>query len=281
MTDKIIDFRLRPPFGSLLNLNIWKIAAEFTKRMRLVPEPSQLQKSVDLCLKEMDESGIAFGIAGGRITPDPALSASNEDIAKLVAALPGRIRGIGAVSASSKTDTATQASEILDGLKLTGLGIEPGYEGPARYVDDRAYYGAYEVAQARKAPIVITQSALLGPDLSYASAIPVGRVARDFPNLQLVLAHACWPYFNEACGVAFKHANVWLLPDVYAADMPGHMAMVEAANSYLGDRILYGSAYPLLPIKQSIARFAALPLRPEVRRAAFWDNPARLLGLKS
>jgi hypothetical protein len=51
---------------------------------------------------------------------------------------------------------------------------------------------------------------------------------------------------QQALGVAFRYENVHLVPDMYLFQ-PGHAAWVQAANSFLGEQLLFGSSYPSGP----------------------------------
>lgn len=72
-----------------------------------------------------------------------------------------------------------------------------------------------------------------------------------------MIAHSCWPWLAESCGLAFRRRNVYLLPDMFGI-MPGSALWVEAANTYLEDR---------------------MPFRAEVREKVMYANVARLLDL--
>ncbi len=52
---------------------------------------------------------------------------------------------------------------------------------------------------------------------------------------------------------------------------------VEAANGYLQDRFLFGTAYPALPFKPAVERFLALPFRDAVLPKILHENARRLL----
>lgn len=45
------------------------------------------------------------------------------------------------------------------------------------------------------------------------------------------------------------------------------------------DRIIFGSAYPMMPVDRCLAEIAALPLKDGVRRKWLQDNAARFLDL--
>lgn len=53
---------------------------------------------------------------------------------------------------------------------------------------------------------------------------------------------------------------------------------MDAANSFLRDRMLHGSAYPGRPLGQSLDEARRLPLRPDVLAALTEHNLPRLLG---
>jgi predicted TIM-barrel fold metal-dependent hydrolase len=53
---------------------------------------------------------------------------------------------------------------------------------------------------------------------------------------------------------------------------------VEAANHFLGDRILYASSYPVRPLKQSLEEFQRFSYRPDVLENLTGKNAANLFG---
>jgi hypothetical protein len=85
-----------------------------------------------------------------------------------------------------------------------------------------------------------------GPDLTFSHPVQVDRLADRHPKLQIIAAHGSWPWVTEILGVAFRRTNVWVSPDMYLF-LPGGQMYVEAANGYLQDRFLFGTAYPALP----------------------------------
>jgi predicted TIM-barrel fold metal-dependent hydrolase len=83
--------------------------------------------------------------------------------------------------------------------------------------------------------------------------------------------------------MAMMCTNVYLMPDFYLhiPNMPGAREYVDAANSTLGERMLYSSCYPTRPLGQALREFRLLPLRDDVRTQLLGDNAARLLGLEA
>jgi len=56
-------------------------------------------------------------------------------------------------------------------------------------------------------------------------------------------------------------------------------SLVRAANSYLQDKVLFGTDYPLLTPERWLRDFETLDLKPGVRPKILKDNAVRLLGL--
>ncbi|HEY7676436.1 MAG TPA: amidohydrolase family protein, partial [Candidatus Methylomirabilis sp.] len=111
------------------------------------------------------------------------------------------------------------------------------------------------------------------------SPVPLDHVAAEFPTLPLIAAHGCWPWVTEALHVAFRRLNVYISPDMYLVNCPGWRDYVEAANSYLQDRFLFATAYPFLPLRETVAHVRRLPFRRHVLPKVLYGNAARLLGI--
>ncbi len=79
--------------------------------------------------------------------------------------------------------------------------------------------------------------------------------------------------------VALKHPNVFVSPDVYQY-LPGVSALyVEAANGFLEDQFVFGSAYPIYPLKQAVEDFEKLGLSPAALDKALGGNARRILNI--
>jgi len=57
------------------------------------------------------------------------------------------------------------------------------------------------------------------------------------------------------------------------------MTPSEAANTYLADRLLFGTAFPIVPLKPMVEAFRRLPWRDEVQGKVEYSNAARPLRL--
>lgn len=282
----IIDMRLRPPLKS------WKNTAQFTEgtgyypsRMGMPRPPSVKSQSVDDLLKEMTEADV-LGVIMGRQAPRPLGIIPNDEITEVMQQHPGRFVAF----------TGIDLRDIDAGLKeierthryegYRGVSIEPGASFSPMYPDDKTLYPIYERCQERDLPVSITISGMLctmvGNDLAYGSPTPVAKVAKDFPKLKIVISHGAWPSVMPMIEVAFMRENVYISPDLYinGIDTPGSQEYIKAAKSFMPDRLLFGTAYPSRPLKESVAAFRQWDLSPELQDKILYRNAARLLKLE-
>jgi len=278
----IIDIRLRPPYGTLLRVPApyGPRGREVSERIR-IPFPESAEKqSMEMCLKEMDEAGITIGVATGRAT---APGTSNDDLAQLCKDYPKRFLAIATLDPRGQRDAmVAEFRRSVKELDMRGLILEPGASAKLLNVDDGSLYCLYEEAAALKVPVLYTLSNFVGADIGYClnNLIALDRVCGDFPKVNFVVAHAGWPYVEAGIALALKRKNAYLSPDFYSMDFPFSQEYFKAANTFLQDQYLFGSAYPFYPIGPAVDNNRKY-LRPEVQQKVFYDNSARLLGLAS
>lgn len=277
---KIIDFRVRPPLKGFLKMAMYANGERrdrFTRQLGLAPAPSAQQLSMPGLLDEMKAAGIVMGVITGRLS-DFLGSVDNADVAAIVREYPGLFCGMAAVNPINRK-AAIKEIDAAMAAGFRGVTIEPGAYPVPIYADDRRLYPIYAHLEDRDIPTIIMTGGNAGPDLSYSSPIAVDRVAGDFPNLRIVVSHGNWPWVHEILHVAFRRPNVYISPDMYLHEVPGMDDYLKAANGFLCDRFIYGSAYPLTPLKDYADWFRKLPLSPAAMQKCVYDNAAKLLGM--
>jgi uncharacterized protein len=276
----IIDFRLRPPLKGFLDMVMYSAAERrdrITRQHGMEPAESAQKKSMDLLLRDMDEAGVTTGVVMGRYSGLYG-SVSNQDVADIVKAYPGRFIGIGSIDPANRRAAIRQIDEAL-ALGLKGINLEPGAYALPLYADDRRLYPIYAHCEDRHVPVTVMAGGSAGPDLSYTNPVHIDRVAADFPELKIAISHGGWPWVQEILHVAFRRPNVYISPDQYLCNMPGANDYLTAANGYLADRFLYASSYPFISVKGYADWFRRLPIRPELLQQIMYGNTARFLGL--
>jgi len=278
----IIDFRVRPPTGTFLSLSIAsKGSLSSPTRVGVEPAPSFIQNSMDLFIKEMDEANVTKAVIMGRQASAKHGNVPNDEIAEIVRNYPGRFIPFAGISTTDIKAALIEIERTVKTLGFKGVAVDPGWAETPLKADDRRLYPIYAKCDELGIPVSITASIYVGPDIGFSLPIAIQRIAQDFPSLSVLVVHGAWPWVNEMVGICFNNKNIWLVPDVYMNihGMPGATHFIEAANYYLGDRLLFASSYPLRPIKDSIEEFLSLPIKDEVKEKALYTNAARLLGL--
>ena len=79
--------------------------------------------------------------------------------------------------------------------------------------------------------------------------------------------------------VAFRRRNYFPCPDVYVPDSPFGRIYAEAGNSMIKDQLVFGSAYPLITLKEGVDSWMRLPFKERVLENIMWKNAARALKL--
>lgn len=277
---RIIDFRLRPPFKTVRNF--YPPPTNFARRVGMTPPPSTqaTEGAMALLLDEMAKAGIVHGVFGGRVNAaDPARGSVNEDIITIGSDYPGKFTPFAAIDLGKPMSIATaEVKKCVTELGFKGIALEPSSWN--LNVDAAQIYPVYETCQALKAPVMLTLSSLIGRELSYSNPEYLDRVAANFPNLTIISAHANYGWAQQACGLLWKRRNVYMCPDIYGVNFPGHLDYVAAANTYAADRVLFGTAYPLVPMKDIVDLHLKLPYKSdEVIERVLYKNAAELLGI--
>ena len=285
----IIDARVRPPFKSLKQvLAAAPGSRPPVKRSPLVSgyerPPSMVQKSLDLFMEEMDEAGVEKGILVGRQAGHR--NVSNDDIAELRNMYPDRFPvAIAGIDGNDEKAAIREVERTIKDMGFKGIAMDPGWSVPPLYVDDKSLYPIYSKCAELGGILYLTCSLMQGPDISYAEPARIQRVANAFPTLQIVVVHGAFPFTNEMLGVMIANAplgNLWVAPDFFQfiPGFAGAQDWVEAANHYMGDRMLYASSYPVRPIKQSLEEFRRFRYEPDVLENIMAKNAANLFGIK-
>lgn len=277
----VIDMRCRPAylhdfFGATPGSAANETARWLNRRVgtRGDDEHYARSRTPEGFLAEITDAGLSQAVVVGRHTPAQHLP--NDRIHQIVSSDP-RLVGIGAVDPDLLGDaTLAEVDRIVNVLGLAGVNLEPGFGAPARHPDDRVFYPVYEQLSELGVPAFL-MSGPTTPDQRYNDPAPLARVAADFPQLRLVAYHGYWPNVQQLLGVAFRHANVYLVPDMYLF-LPGSEVLVDAANGFLSEQLLFGSSYPFRPIRQSIEDAQRLGFRDSVIEKFFHDNARRLLA---
>lgn len=283
----IIDFRGRPPtpeYMTYFDASRVEWIAERVGAKGL--SQAFLDVSLDGFFKEMEGAGIDYTVALGRNSPEMMVGERrfaagiipNSHVLDLQTRFPDKVIGFAGVDVTNKIhDALAEIDEFVAEKGLKGVFIEP--QRSNGHPDDPSIFPIYERCIALDVPVSIMSGPFAGPDISFSDPARIDAVATRFPSLKIIVGHGCWPYVTEIIAVAFKHANVYVSPDIYHFT-PGSEPYIEAANGFMADQLLFGTAYPIRRLKQTVEDFKSLPLKPESLEKALGENARRLLGIE-
>lgn len=276
----VIDFRLRPPVGGFLDLLLYTDAARrdrITRMHGFEPARSAQGRSMDMMLDEMRMAGVTRALLPARHSARLG-SISNDEVLRIVRIHPDRFIAAAAVDPTDRR-AARKTIEQAREAGFHAINFEPGsYPTPMR-ADDGRLYPVYGYCEDARLPIIVMTGGSAGPDLGYTDPVAIDRVAAEFPSLRIVVSHGGWPWVHQILHVAYRRQNVYVSADQYLANMPGMRDYIDAINGFLGDRFIYGSSYPFLPVDACVKWFRSLPIRPEVMPRVLHHNASDLLGL--
>ena len=276
----IIDFRLRPPFSNFLEGFLYadlNYMANFSGNFGMPVPPSAKVRNLDLCLFEMDEAGVAQGVVPGR----KYFGMDNADLNWLMEKYPNRFLCLAGVDPNLGTDAAMYEIETyaING-KCAGVVVEPGLCKDPMGVMDPRMLPVYEKCQENNIPLLISFGGLTQINLRYMDPIEFDNLAATFPKLKVAMAHGGWPWVNEVCWIALKRPGVYLSPDLYTFGGPGTADYVAAMNQMIPKKFLYGSAYPIAPMKDAAEYYLEkLGLKEEVLPLVMYENAKTFLGI--
>jgi predicted TIM-barrel fold metal-dependent hydrolase len=276
---RAIDFRARPAIPEFLAHLDWRLSSQ----VQVQTSPVAMAKGRALAPAEMiaamDDAGIEIAVFTSRDWwgEDPRWPLTNEAVAAVGREYPDRFVSFGAMD-PRRLDARERIVKAVRELGLRGICIDPfSLEVGA---SDERFEIVYSTCAELGIPVNITLGALPGIPALMACSHPshIDAVARSHPDLKIVCSHSCWPYTSEMLGVAFRHDNVWLENSFYHFAPGVSQLIVEAANSWLTERIIYASAFPSAPLKETLVRYAELPFSDRAREHVLYRNALDLLG---
>lgn len=283
MLPPIVDMRNRPSwlhkfFGSTPGTPEYDVVRWLNKRVGTT-EIDHFTKSptLDKFIAEMDDAAISVAVMVARSTP--TVRVENEDVAAVAKSSKGRLLGVASVDPQllGEKKALQQAEHAIKDLGHRGLNIDAAFYETALKADDRSLLPLYELCQGLGVPAFIL-SGPTTPDLTLNDPFAIDRVAAQFPKLQIVVCHGCYPHVDAMIAVAFRRENVFVSPDMYMFS-PGGKLYIDAANGFMQDQYVFGSSYPFRPMKQGVSDLHAIGLTSASLEKVSYKNACRLLKL--
>jgi predicted TIM-barrel fold metal-dependent hydrolase len=274
----IIDFRFRPntpeTISGIQNSKMFKGLCESIDFSKMKPQ------TLDEVVAELNRYNVRKAVITGRDCETTYGSKSNNDsVVEFVSKYPDKFIGFVGLDPHKGMKAIEELKISVSDLGLNGAAVDP-YLAQI-YANDAKYYPIYSKCCELDIPIVFTTGpATLVPNAIIDHVAPryIDVVARDFPELKIVISHGGYPWVNEAIIVAERNRNVYIDLSEYEFS-PMSEAYIQAANTMISGKILYASAHPFVDFRQALKTYENLDFKPDVRQKIMHDNAAGLLGL--
>jgi predicted TIM-barrel fold metal-dependent hydrolase len=233
--------------------------------------------------RSLNMAAVVFTVDASTATGHPALS--SEDIADEAAAHSDVLIPFGSVDPLRGAAAVAQARSLVTGHGVRGFKFHPSMQNFAP--NDAAFYPLWAEIESLGVPALFHSGQTgigaglpggRGIKLRLSDPMLVDDVAADFPALTVILAHPSVPWAASSISMATHKSNVYI-------DLSGWSPkyfppeLVRAANSFLQDKVLFGTDFPLLTPERWLRDFDTLDIKPAVKPKILKDNAVKLLGL--
>lgn len=168
---------------------------------------------------------------------------SNEGLADAVKRHPAKLIGFAGIDPTDE-NCLDELCTAQDRWRLKGVTVSPSLQD-FHPCDTRAM-AVYAECARRGMPVVFEQSHRCpAAKMEFARPALLDEVAREFPNLRVVVSHMGYPWVDECVALLGKHLNVYanvagLLPQAWRS----YSALLSAYEYGVMGKLLFGSDFP-------------------------------------
>ncbi|HSW45564.1 MAG TPA: amidohydrolase family protein [Phycisphaerae bacterium] len=216
----------------------------------------------------------------------------NEDVARYVARFPQRLVGFAGVDPTRPKEAIEELRRAHDELGLQGVNLWPAAQDfhPASSSAMRVYTEACRL----RMPVMIHQDVEASGDtkMEYARPYLVDEIAREFPDLKIVVSQLGYPWTEEMIVLLGKHRNVFAdISGLLHRQWMAYQALLSACQAGVMDSLLFGSNFPYATTAHSVETLYSLnqfchgtplPTIPREQLRQIVERDAlRLLGIET
>jgi predicted TIM-barrel fold metal-dependent hydrolase len=220
----------------------------------------------------LDDQGVDVALLMAEYSPRVTGMQSIEAMVPLRDAAPDRVGLIAAVNPHLHFPPEAELDRQL-ALGAVALKLHPVHGDYA--VDRRDLYPVYARCTDAGVPVVVHcgTSNFAGASNRRADPTPLLDVMRDFPDLDLVLAHGGrgW-FYDTAAWMALTSEHVWIeLSGLPPHRLPDYYRTVGFER--LAPRCIFGTDFPAIPgLRKNAEAVAGLGLAPDILDRVLWRN---------
>jgi len=236
---EIIDGRVRLRTKQLLKAWTSELKPFFKDYISLYKMEKRLTTmSVKDLIDHASKSGIKkMVVCGGN-------KADNDHITKIAQEF-NEIIPVGGVSVSTGLKAALNEIKRCSELGVSAINMSPFMV--KLNANDKKLYPIYGLCELLNKPIIIHGSLHYWREAYIMHGHPmfIDEVAVDFPELKIIISHGGNGFDSSVLPVAQRHPNVFL---EFSALRPKYIdhRFIHAANTYLKNKCIFGTDYPLI-----------------------------------
>lgn len=178
---------------------------------------------------------------------------ANDQIAEHVRRCPNQLIGFAGLDPNDAPAAIQELGRVREDLFLSGVAVAPAAQD-FHPTDSHAMRVYAEVA-ARHMPILFHTGVHVtaATKLEYARPFLLDEIARELPDLKIIIAHMGYPWIDETIVLLAKHENVyaetsWLLDKPWQA----YQALLNAYQCDVIRKLFFGSGFPHASAEQCI-----------------------------
>lgn len=284
----IIDVRCRYTGGK--SADYYRVQLKKSGRLHMIE--SLVEGTEESFFKEVEEAGVTTAVSVSGFNPGAKLgkyqfsdrTTTNDELAEIQKRNPGKFIACGGIDVSNTFHNSIEEIErCIHELDIQTFGIEPG-RAPGCYPSDKRLFEVYRILEKNNCNLIMQSSGLKGGRfLNYAHPDHIEIINECFPDLRIICAHGCYPYVREAIAIAMRRNNIWLSAEGYLWHM-GHEDWMRAINKNIegfSSKFLFGTAYPLTPLKLFVKNFKSLDWEEGVLPKLLYQNSLDALNLRN
>ena len=275
---KIIDFRFRPNTPEIIN-GI-KNSSMFKATCEAIGFDKRVPQALPEIVADLDRRGVELCVVSGRDCETTyGFPANNNSILEFCRAYPNKFLGFWGIDPHKGMDAVREVEHVIKDLGMRGIATDP-YLAHCPPSDAR-YYPIYAKCVELGVPgFVATAPPAQVPRaiMDYIDPRQIDVVARDFPELILIMSHGGYPFVDAAIYTCQRNANVYMDISEYERS-PQVETYVKAMCTTISDKVLFASAHPFIELRDALDAYAAFPFTDEVRNKIMYENARKVLKL--
>lgn len=170
---------------------------------------------------------------------------ANEQVAAYVRQHPDRLVGFAGIDPSDSKAAVEALGQAHGELGMVGAAVAPAAQD--FHPSDSKAMLVYQTAAELGMPILFHTGIrqCRATKLEFARPLLLDEVAREIPELRLLVAQVGWPWVSETLALLAKHPNVYAeISGILQQPWRAYQMLLEAYQSGVMHKLLFGSGFP-------------------------------------